>query len=295
MVDFTKIKTYPLSERKSKVTLEDFKRHGNLENLLHDHDLISLGSDIRSARDRGKQVIWMMGAHLIKLGLSPYVIDLMKRDYITHVAMNGAGPIHDFEIAYAGHTSEDVGPALEDGTFGLADETGRMICDALKDNDLGYGSAIGRMIEGENFSNKDLSILSWAYHLNIPVTVHTAVGAEIIYEHPACDGAALGRASYEDFKKLTETISKLDGGVVVNVGSAVMLPEVFLKSLAVTRNLGYKVENFTAANLDMLEHYRPKMNVLSRPTSMGGTNYDIREKHENTIPSLHYFITGDFL
>ncbi len=276
----------PLSKRKSLVTLKDFAGPKNLESLIKNDDLVSLANDIKIARANKKEVLWMMGAHPIKLGLSTYIIDLMRHDFITHIAMNGAGPIHDFEIAYAGHTSEDVAESLEDGSFGVAEETGRMINEAVKNSTDGFGYAVAKMINDADLNNKFYSILYWTYKLNIPLTVHTAIGTEIIYEHPSCDGAALGRASYEDFKMLTDTISRLDEGVVLNVGSAVVLPEVFLKALAIARNLGYPVRNFTAANLDMIDHYRPRTNVLKRPTSLGGKNYNIIARHEQTIPTL---------
>ncbi|MEM4267034.1 MAG: hypothetical protein QW404_03190 [Candidatus Nanoarchaeia archaeon] len=289
MVDFSKVKTVPLSQRKSLVTLKDFIKPTNLECLIKNDDLASLANDIKTARVNNKEVLWMMGAHSIKLGLSPYIIDLMKQGYITHIAMNGAGPVHDFEIAYAGHTSEIVA----DGTFGVAEETGRMINEAVKERSgEGFGYAVSKMIHDNDLTNKFYSILYWAHHLKIPLTVHTAIGTDIIYEHPSCDGAAIGRASYEDFKKLTSTISRLDEGVVLNVGSAVVLPEVFLKALAVARNLGYSVKNFTAANLDMIDHYRPRTNVLKRPTSLGGKNYNIIARHEHTIPTLCYYLLG---
>src|SRR3989338_8443743 len=246
-----------------------------------------------NASVRNKKIIVMMGAHLIKTGMSLLIIDLMKKGIINHIAMNGAGPIHDFELALIGETSEYVENTIEDGTFGMIEETGRILNGAIKEgaeNNLGYGYSIGKKINDLNLKNKEYSILYNAYKLNIPVTVHVAIGTDIIHQHPSCDGAAIGKTSYKDFKIFAESVSKLEEGVILNLGSAVILPEVFLKALTVARNLGFKVEKITAANFDMNNHYRPRENVITRPTSLGGHGFIIIGRHENTIPTLHRLI-----
>src|SRR3989338_6259853 len=243
-----------------------------------------------NASVRNKKIIVMMGAHLIKTGMSLLIIDLMKKGVIKHIAMNGAGPIHDFELALIGETSEYVEKTIEDGTFGMIEETGKFLNEAIKEgakNNLGMGYSIGKKIDDLNLPNKEYSSLYNAYKLNIPVTVHVAIGTDIIHQHPSCDGAALGKTSYHDFKVFAECVSKLEEGVILNIGCAVILPEVFLKALTIARNLGFKVENITAANFDMSNHYRPRENVVTRPTSMGGNGFIIIERHEKTVPSLH--------
>ena len=232
----------------------------------------------------------MTGAHVIKVGMSLLIIDLMKKGVIKHIAMNGAFPIHDFELALIGETSEYVERAIEDGTFGMVEETGRILNEAIKEgakNNEGMGYSIGKKISDLNLPNKEYSILYNAYKLKIPVTVHVAIGTDIIHQHPSCDGAAVGQTSYHDFKIFAESVSKLENGVILNIGCAVILPEVFLKALTIARNLGCKVENITTANLDMIDHYRPRENVVHRPTSLGGKGFIIIEKHEKTIQTLH--------
>jgi deoxyhypusine synthase len=294
MVDFKKIKTYSLKDRANKFYIKDIIPIEKAKVLSKNKDLEKLANEIKKAKESNKQIILMMGAHLIKLGLSDYIIDLMKKGYITHIAMNGAGPIHDFELAYIGGTSEDVAKSIEDGSFGMAYETGHYLNKAAKNasiKNLGFGYEIGFMIKKLNLKYKEHSILYNAFKLKIPVTVHTAIGTEIIYQHPECNGGALGKASYNDFKRLTDSVSKLEEGVIINLGSSVILPEVFLKSLTIARNLGYKINNFSAANLDMINHYRPRVNVIERPTSLGGKKYFIKEMHEKSIPTLYYYIT----
>ena len=214
----------------------------------------------------------------------------MKKGIIKHIAMNGAGPIHDFELALIGETSEYVEDTIEDGTFGMIEETGKILNEAIKEgakNNFGFGYSIGKKISDLNLPNKEYSILYNAYKLKVPITVHVAIGTDIIHQHPNCDGASIGKTTYHDFRLMAESVSKLESGVIINAGSAVILPEVFLKALTITRNLGYKVENITAANLDMINHYRPRENVVTRPTSLGGKGYNIIERHEKTIPTLH--------
>jgi len=212
---------------------------------------------------------------------------------IKHIAMNGAGPIHDFEIAYQGATSEYVEKNIENGTFGMAEETGRYMNEAIIEGsrlNMGLGEAIGKKILDMDLKYKQYSIVATAYSLGVPLTVHSAIGTEIIHQHPSCDGAAIGKTTYEDFKRITDSISKLERGVVINLGSAVILPEVFLKAFTIARNLGYEIKNFTAANLDMIDHYRPRVNVVERPTSLGGKGYIIIGKHQQTVPTLYNII-----
>src|SRR3989338_7329833 len=290
MLDFNKIKTIPIKQRKNKVKLNDLVKPENSKILMDSIELNELCDITTNAAVRNKQVIVMMGAHVIKVGMSLLIIDLMKKGVINHIAMNGAGPIHDFELALIGETSEYVEDTIEDGTFGMIEETGSILNEAIKEgakNNHGMGYAIGKKINELNLPNKECSILYNAYKLGIPATVHVAIGTDIIHQHPSCDGAAVGKTSYQDFKIFAESVSRLEDGVILNVGCAVILPEVFLKALTIARNLGYKVENITAANFDMINHYRPRENVVQRPTSLGGKGFIIIERHEKTIPTLH--------
>lgn len=290
MLDFNKIKTIPIKQRKNKVKLTDLIKPENSKILINTNDFNELVEEIARAYKNKKQVILMMGAHVIKTGMSLLIIDLMKKNVIKHIAMNGAGPIHDFELALIGETSEYVEDTIEDGTFGMIEETGSILNEAIKEgskNNHGMGYAIGKKINDLNLKNKECSILYNAYKLDIPVTVHVAIGTDIIHQHPSCDGAAVGKATYQDFRIFAESVSKLENGVILNIGCAVVLPEVFLKALTIARNLGYKVEKITAANLDMENHYRPRENVVHRPTSLGGKGFIIIERHEKTIPTLY--------
>jgi len=296
MLDFTKIKTISIKQRKNKVKLSDLIKPENSKVLFNSKDFDGLVERVIKAYKNNKQIILMMGAHVIKVGMSLLIIDLMKKGIIKHIAMNGAGPIHDFELALIGETSEYVEKTIEDGTFGMAEETGSMLNEAINEgakNNYGMGYAIAKKINDLNLPNREYSILYNAYKLGIPVTVHTAIGTDVIYQHPSCDGAAIGKASYQDFKVFAESVSKLEGGVVLNVGCAVILPEVFLKALTISRNLGYKVQNITTANFDMIDHYRPRENVVKRPTSLGGKGFIIIERHEKTIPTLHRKILNE--
>ena len=282
-LDFEKINRYPLADRANKVNVSDFLSLPDLSKMPCILDLfpdVLQGSDLRQAarqiagahRD-GKKFIFMMGAHLIKNGLSPLIIEMIDAGVISHVATNGAGAIHDFEIAFIGATSEDVGAALEDGSFGMAWETGTYLNAAYVEGmkvGLGMGASQAAMIEKMNLPHKEHSLFYRAAKKGVPVTVHTSIGTDIIHQHPECDGAALGETSYRDFKTFAKSVSGLEGGAVINQASAVLMPEVFLKALTVCRNLGHKVEDFTAINLDMFDHYRPRVNVLSRPTQKGG-------------------------
>ena len=292
MIDFSKIRTLPIAKRKNKFSIENLIPINKKFDFRNDQ-LVELAKKIIQAHGTKKKIIVMMGAHVIKVGCSLFIIELMKKGVISHIAMNGAGSIHDFEIAFIGGTSEDVGTNIKDGTFGMAEETGTLVNEAIIEGakkNIGYGKAIGAKISYLDLKFKDKSIFYHGFQLGVPITVHAAIGTDIIYQHPACDGAAIGQTSYYDFKIFAQSITELEGGVLLNIGSAVILPEVFLKALTVVRNLGYKVEHFTTANLDMIKHYRPTENVVNRPTSLGGKGYQIIERHEKTIPTLYHRI-----
>jgi len=301
--DFSGIKTISIKSRKSKVTPADFAvpfdgHDGSfaefldtLPDILVASDLKRLVADILKARKNGKPVILMMGAHVIKVGLSPVVIDLVKKELVTAVAMNSASAIHDVETAMWGKTSEDVGETIKDGKFGMARETGELINETLsaafRNSDLGFGEAIGRKLLSLDPPNIRFSILATCYSLGVPVTVHAAIGADIVHQQPTMNGAATGELSFRDFRVLCECCKGLvGGGVVLNVGSAVIMPEVFLKALTVARNLGKRARGFTTAVFDMNVHYRPSMNVMKRPTEQGGKGYYFTGHHEIMIPLL---------
>ncbi len=300
-LDWSRIKTYPLRERPNKVRAEDFARVwakggslqtfvASLPSILVAQDFRAVVGDIAAAVRKQKPVLLCMGAHVIKCGLSPVIVDLMRRGVVSCVATNGAGAIHDFELALIGQTSEDVQRGVDDGSFGMIEETGRLMNAAIKDGvsqGIGCGRALGEAVLKGNFANRELSILHAGVANNVPVTVHIAIGTDIIHQHPTCDGAALGEATYLDFQRLTSVIAALgEGGVVLNVGSAVVMPEVFLKALTVARNLGHKVENFTTVTCDMIRHYRPSENIVRRPVHRGGNGYYIVGHHEIMVPLL---------
>ena len=300
-IDRSRVRTYPARERFSKV-----KR--SLEGVPHEpgsgfQDFLDRLPDILGARDlraaidaagrahtRNKLLLWGFGAHLIKVGLAPVVVDLMERGFISGLMMNGAGCVHDLELAMMGRTSEDVAPALDDGTFGMARETSERLNGAIAAGHqagLGMGEAVGRAIlEGTGFRYKDRSVLANAARLGIPVTIHVAVGTDIHHMHPSADGAALGATSYRDFETLARLVAALEGGVLFNIGSAVILPEVFLKALALARNLGYRVEKFTTIDCDFIRQYRPSVNVVERPTRLGGRGISLLGHHEILVPLI---------
>ena len=233
----------------------------------------------------------MLGGHIVKTGLAPLLIDLVARGVVTHVAMNGSAAIHDYEIARFGATSEDVARGLVDGTFGMAEETGSGMNAAFTlgmDNKWGMGEALGRALDTGELSNPELSVLLTGWRLGIPCTVHAALGAEIIHQHPATNGAAIGDTSHRDFRRLAASLPALqDCGVVLNLGSAVIMPEVFLKALTIARNLhAGKPTGFTTCDLDMQRHYRPRVNVVQRPTQGSGKGYEITGHHEIMVPML---------
>jgi hypothetical protein len=275
-------------------TLQDFL--GKLPDVLAARDFREVVRAIVSARSSDRPVILGMGAHSLKLGLSPVIIDLLKRRVITAVAVNGACAVHDFELALVGHTSEDVAMELCSGSFGMAQETGRGVNAAIKKGvkkGYGAGKAIGEYIHKEKFPFREKSLFANAFSLDIPITVHIAIGTDIVHMHPQADGAAIGRASMTDFRLFASVVSDLEGGVYINLGSAVVLPEVFLKALNIARNLGSKVEHITTVNMDFIQHYRPRENVLKRPTSLNGRNYALTGHHEIMFPLLAAAITEE--
>ncbi len=301
--DLSKIKTISIKTRKSKVSPKQFAKPFNpakqsfaeftrsLPDILAAAQLKDLAAEIARARKSKKPVIVMMGAHVVKVGLSPVIIDLARRKVITAIAMNSAAAIHDVETALWGQTSEDVAENLLDGRFGMSRETGEFINNSLSVgyymSDMGYGETLGRALIEARAKNKSVSILATCYELGIPVTVHAAIGTDIVHQQPTMDGAATGELSFRDFKIFSNVLKDLvNGGVVLNIGSAVIMPEIFLKALTVARNLGSKARGFTTANFDMLRHYRPMMNVVLRPTQKFGKGYDFSGHHEIMIPLL---------
>ena len=303
-----KVKTYSIRKRKSKVSLsalstpsvigETFREFlDRLPNVLAAGDFKAVVRAIVKARQRDKPVVLGMGGHPIKVGLSPLVIDLMRKGIITAIATNGACVIHDFELSFIGHTSEDVGKELCSGAFGMARETGEYLNKAIHEGvkkGYGIGKAVGEMICKGEFRFKKDSIFASACELDIPATVHVAIGADIIHMHPNADGAATGEGSFRDFKLFTSVVSDLEDGVYINLGSAVLLPEVFLKALTVARNLGNRVENITTVNMDFIQHYRPTVNVLKRPTMDKGACYALTGHHEIMFPLLAAAILEEF-
>lgn len=298
-IDINKVKTYPMSELSRKVEAdflgrsfepgEEFARYiDSLPEILKAADLRDFSRIWAEAVKKGGEVILMMGAHPIKVGLSPIMIDLVDRGFITGIAGNGAVAIHDCEMALFGRTSEEVIEGLADGSFGMARETGDFLNEAAKfaqANDLGFGEALGERLEEASPDFAGLSLILACRRKGIPLTVHVGVGTDITHQHPSCDGAAVGAASYNDFKILSQLVTKLSDGMVINLGSAVVLPEVFLKALTIARNLGHDVKGFAAANFDMIQHYRPNTNVLDRPTAIGGgRKFSFTGHHEVMFP-----------
>jgi hypothetical protein len=296
-----KIKTYSLHKRKSKVKIEDFAKpvekncdlktfFNSLSNILASKDFKELIQKVIEAKKNQKALIWGLGAHVIKVGLTSILIDLMERGFITALALNGAGIIHDFEIAFTGKTSEDVELQLKNGSFGMARETGEFLNKAINQGvkeEIGIGEAVGKFLYSSDYPYVGKSLLATAYKLNIPVTVHVAIGTDVIHFHPEICGEALGKASLRDFFLFASLLKKIEGGgIFFNIGSAVILPEVFLKALTMIRNLGFKIENFYTAVFDFNFHYRPLQNVTIRPISGKGKGYYFIGHHEIMIPLL---------
>ena len=294
------IKTYSLSERHSKVSFQDFgspwQRGGGFREFVDRLPRILAGETLRQvaaawvrARRQGRPVLLGMGAHPIKVGLSPVLIDLLKRGLITGVAMNGAGIIHDAEVAMVGRTSEDVDEVLGCGCFGMARETAEFLNRAIAWGaklGLGLGQAVGRRLLESDFPHKDLSLVAAAAALEVPLTVHVAVGTDIIHLHPSVSPEALGATTHRDFRLFAALVSELDNGVFINLGSAVIIPEVFLKALTLARNLGHQASPLTTVNLDFVQHYRPLTNVVRRPTIDAGQGLALTGHHELMFPML---------
>jgi hypothetical protein len=307
--DLSKVKTVPIAVRPNKVRAEEFASPPGsdrsfkaflqaLPDALVARDLLAVAKDIAAAAGK-RGVVVMTGGHVVKTGLAPVLIDLMRRGVITHLAMNGSAAIHDYEIARFGGTSENVAEGLRDGTFGMAEETGRGMNEAIirgMKEQWGMGESLARALGNEPvLAHPELSLLVGARMLGVPCTIHAAIGAEIIHQHPAASGAAIGDTSHRDFRRLAASLPSLqDGGVVLNLGSAVIMPEVFLKALTIARNLNAgKPVNFTACDMDMTRHYRPRVNVVQRPTLEGGRGYEITGHHEIMVPMLAWAVVEE--
>jgi hypothetical protein len=295
------VRTYPLSSRASKVSLADFARPlqpgasvrellDSLPRQLAGNSLRALVDELCRARERAKPILWGLGAHVLKVGLAPLLIDLMERGFVTGLALNGAGIVHDFELAVAGQTSEEVADTLGSGDFGMARETGEELNHAIVAGDrvgLGLGAAVGRYLLARPAPHVEVSLLAQAQRRGLPASVHVAVGTDIVHMHPACDPSALGRSTHLDFRLFAGQVAELGGGgVYLNVGSAVLLPEVFLKAVTLARNLGHELSDFATANLDFIQSYRPNTNVVQRPTRGVGRGYSLTGHHELLLPLL---------
>ena len=307
-LDFSGITTYDSHNRTNLVRIDNLKRPGVYEiPEWGNADFDELVARIKKAKENGKTIIFSMGAHVIKCGLSPFLIALMKEGYISHISGNGACSIHDFELAYLGGTSENVPTAIEDGSFGMWEQTGRWMNEAIQEgvkHGWGYGESLARYIDAnpEKFPYKEDCVLYNAYKLDIPATYHIALGTDIIHQHPIVDFGALGTASGIDFHKMCYSVAHLDEGVYMNFGSGVIGPEVFLKALSISRNLGYPTFHITTANFDLIDlgdyrckigyddphyYYRPRKNIVNRPVSQGGKGWHFCGDHQETIPNLY--------
>jgi Arginine dihydrolase ArgZ-like, C-terminal, Rossmann fold len=298
--DLSGVGTYPLVSRRSKARREDFARPyekglglagwlERLPNILAAGDFKSVVARMRRAHRESGGIIWGFGGHVIKTGLAPVLVDLMRRGYVSALATNGAGLIHDFEVALVGATSEDVDEALGPGRFGMAEETGRLLNEAIVEGvgrGLGIGQAVGQWIQGRDAPHRAISVTAMAAELDIPLTVHVGIGTDVIHMHPAASGAAIGEGSLRDFRYFVSNVARLERGVYLNCGSAVILPEVFLKAVALARNQGRLLTDLTTVNLDFIRSYRPETNVVSRPTKGIGVGYSITGHHELLIPLL---------
>ena len=301
-LELSNVKTYPLASRPSKVSLDDFARTlqedsslndflRSLPNILAVQSLREIATRMRRARELKKPIIWGIGGHVIKTGLAPVIIDLMKRGYVTAIAANGSVLVHDAEIAMVGSTSEDVDATLGEGVFGGADETGKLLNHAAQEgahDGIGLGEAMGRALLGQTPKHSSHSLLCAAYEARVPFTAHVTIGGDIAHFHPSADGASLGATTHTDFRLLAELVRRMNGGgVYLNIGSAVVLPEIFLKCVTLVRNLGNQLTDITTANFDFIQSYRPLTNVVRRPTADGaGRGYSITGHHELTLPLL---------
>lgn len=294
------VKTYSLKDRPSKVDIKDFARPftaggsfadflASLPDILAAGDFKAVVRAMTSARQQGKTLHWAMGAHVIKVGLNPLLIRLMEEGFVSALSLNGAGIVHDTELAMVGRTSEDVEKELGTGTFGMARETAGFLNRAIKkgaEKGWGLGTSVGEAVLASSFPFKGTSLTAQARRLGIPVTVHVAIGTDIIHIHPSMDPAATGQASHRDFRIFCALVRSLEKGVYLNIGSAVILPEVFLKAVTLVRNLGYPLAEFTTVNMDFIRHYRPSTNVVHRPTLQGGRGYHLTGHHELMLPLL---------
>jgi len=301
-ISLSKVRTYPLASRPSKISVDDFAKPvseasslrdylASLPNILAVQNLRELAARVRRARELKKPIIWGIGGHVIKTGLAPIIIDLMNRGFVTAIAANGSVLVHDAEIATVGSTSEDVDATLGEGVFGGADETGKLLNDAARSGaseNIGIGEALGRALVNENPMHRQRSLLCATYTARVPFCAFITIGGDIAHFHPGADGGAMGATSHTDFRLLAEIVRRMDGGgVYLNVGSAVTLPEVFLKCVTLVRNLGHDLRDITTANFDFIQSYRPLTNVVRRPTADGaGKGYAITGHHELTIPLL---------
>lgn len=298
--DLSGVKTYPLASRPSKARHQDFAHPwdpssgmtgwiASLPNMLASADFRAVVAAVRLAQANGRGIVWGLGAHVIKTGLGPVLIDLMERGLVSGLALNGAGMIHDFEVALAGATSEEVENSLGPGQFGMAEETGRLLNDAITDGasrGLGLGQSVTAWLGSRHSHFGRLSVLCAAARLSIPVTVHVGVGTDVIHMHPAASGEAIGAASLRDFRYFTSFVGALEGGVYLNCGSAVLLPEVFLKAVSLVRNRGLSLDGLTTVNFDFVRMYRPETNVVRRPVMGIGRGYSITGHHEIMLPLL---------
>ena len=298
--DLSGVRTYPLASRRSKAQAADFARPyvpgsgirawvDSLPAMLAGADFRAVAAAVARAREGGRGVLWGLGAHVIKTGLGPVLIDLMERGFVSGLAVNGAAVIHDFELALSGGTSEEVEESLGPGRFGMAEETGRQLNAAINEGvnrGLGIGQAVGEWLTASPPPHAPLSIVAAAARLAIPVTVHIGIGTDIIHMHPDASGAALGAGSLRDFRYLVSSVARLEQGVFLNCGSAVILPEVFLKAVALARNAGASLDGLTTVNMDFIRHYRPETNVVSRPVAGVGRGYSLVGHHELMIPLL---------
>jgi len=299
-LDFSGLNTYSIHGRYSKVTVDNFAKPlapgstlkefiASLPEQLLGLDFPELVGRLAASHKNSRPIVVGMGAHVIKVGLNPILIDLMERGIISAIALNGAGIVHDTEIAMAGRTSEEVGDVLGSGAFGAAKETGEVVNAGINlgaEKGMGLGEGLGGYLLDQNFPYNNMSLLATARRLGIPLTVHVAIGTDIVHIHPTASGAAIGQTSHQDFRLFCGLVAGLEGGAYLNFGSAVLMPEVFLKALTVARNLGHVVNNFTTANFDFIRHYRTMTNVVNRPTMGGGKGYNIIGHHELLIPLL---------
>jgi len=307
--DLSAVRTVPIARRPNKVRAEEFASPPGadrslgaflraLPDVLVARDFRLVVDAIATAHRRGRGVLLMLGGHVVKTGLAPVLVDLMRRGIVTHLAMNGSAAIHDYEVARFGGTSEDVAAGLRDGSFGMAEETGRGLNEAFLQGmaeEWGMGESVARALDAaEPLLHPELSVILNAWRLGVPVTVHAAIGAEIIHQHPAVSGAAIGDTSHRDFRRLAASLASVhDGGVVLNCGSAVIMPEVFLKALTIARNLhAGRPTGFVTCDLDMQRHYRPRVNVVQRPTADSGAGYEITGHHEIMVPLLAWAVVA---